>query len=180
MTKFTVVKQVPSEIGAEDYVINGPSFLQEIELNKKKNPRNQLTALFHLRGILDTIYFNYDPDKTSYSVRTAPFEGRPFNSDEELDKILVDMIGQDDPTLFKKYLDKKIKTRPKSANHIWYVDNGIKGFYEIFYQNGIPDSADEERANKKAQEALEKAERSKKWKEQQEAKKAKEQNDDSN
>lgn len=175
MTKFTVVKELPSVITSDTYIIGEPNFLPEIALHKTKAPKSKLTANFHLRVILDSIAQNYDPNMTAYSVRTAPFEGRPFSSDEDLNKILVEMIASDYPSLFKKYLDKKIKTRPKDTRIIYYLDSGIRGFYEIFYENGIADLADEERAKKKEQEALEKAERSKKWKEQQDAKKVKEQ-----
>lgn len=176
MAKFLIVKELPTNTEPGDYLIDKPNFLDEVLQHKSKAPRNKLTAPHHLRGILDTIAHNYDPENmTAYTIKVHKYEGRPFASDEELSDILVEAIRAEHPSLFTKYLDKKIKLRPKDTKTIYLLDTKIPFAYETFYQNGLSDIAEEERSKRKEQEAVEKAERSEKWRKQQEAKKQKEQ-----
>ena len=181
MAKFSIVKEAPLELSAGEYLIDKPNFLSEIEQHRSKGPKNGLTAPFHLRMILDSISQNYDPENmTAYSIKVHLYEGRPFSSDQELSDILVEAIKDGYPSMFTKYLDKKIKTRPKNINMVYYVESKIPFTYETFYQNGLDDASDIERAQRREQEALEKQERSDKWRKQQEIKKQKENNDNSN
>ncbi|MEM4726302.1 MAG: hypothetical protein QXG63_05120, partial [Nitrososphaerales archaeon] len=70
MSKFKVVSQRPETLKKGEYLIDKPSFLEEIALHRSKAPRNNLTGNFHLRMILDSIAQKYDPQNmTAYSVR---------------------------------------------------------------------------------------------------------------
>lgn len=143
MAKFIVVKEAPAELKKGEYLIDKPNFLAEIAQHRTKAPKNKLTGAFHLRMIADSIAQNYDPEQmTAYSVRVHNFEGRPFDNDETLNQIIVEMVSADYPAVFPKYLDKKIKERPRDTDIIYCVDAGIKGMYEIFYQNGLSDIKD--------------------------------------
>ena len=138
MSKFIVVSQKPETLKEGEYLIDQPSFLDEIALHRHKAPRNGLTGSFHLRMILDSIAQKYDPQNmTAYSARVHNFEGRPFSSDEELNSIIVEMLATDYPAVFSKYLDLKIKSRPKGTELVVYVDSDIQNQYEIFYSNGL-------------------------------------------
>jgi acyl-CoA hydrolase len=138
MSKFTVVTEAPQGLSKNEYVIDKTNFFEEIALHKTKTPRNGLTGAFHLRMILDSIAQNYDPENmTAYSCKVHHYEGRPFSSDEELNTVLVEMLQRDCPAVFSKYLDKKIKTRPKGIDTVYYVDSGLANAVEIFYQNGF-------------------------------------------
>lgn len=153
MAKFIVTSERPEELSEGTYVIDKPSFVEEIKLHMSKAPKNGLTGNFHLRMILDSIAQKYDPQEmTSYSVRVNNFEGRPFSSNEELNNIVVEMLQADYPKIFSKYLDTKIKTRPKNTNTIIYIDSKIKNQYEIFYQNGLaevePEKQEKAKSNK--------------------------------
>jgi hypothetical protein len=140
MGKFTVVTEAPKELAKNEYVIDKPNFLEDISLHSRKTPKNGLTGAFHMRMILDSVAQNYDPENmTAYSARVHNYEGRPFSSNEELNLIVVEMLKQDYPAVFAKYLDKKIKTRPKGVDTIYYVDSGLPQATEIFYQNGFSD-----------------------------------------
>lgn len=144
MAKFVVVKEAPTEVNKNEYVIDKPSFVSEIELHKRKAGRGGLTGSNHLRMILDSIAQNYDPEKMSaYSARVNLFEGRPYANDSELNDVVCEMLRQDYPAVFAKYLDKKIKSRPKDTQLVYYVDSGISGAEELFIQNGLDEQVEE-------------------------------------
>lgn len=145
MSRFLIVKDKPEDLKKGEYIIDKPSFLEEISLHRTKAPKNGLTGTYHLRMIVDSIAQSYDPENmNAFSVKVHNFEGRPFSSDEELDSIVVDMIADSRPELFLKYVDKKIKTRPYGTSLVYYVDSNLKGAYDLFYRNGLSDARDVE------------------------------------
>jgi hypothetical protein len=144
MAKFAVVKEAPTTLNEGDYVINKPDFLAEIESQKRKAGRQKITGLTHLRMILDAIAQNYDPQNmTAYSVRANLFEGRPYESDQDLNVIVNEMLRKDYPSIYLKYLDKKIKSRPKDTQLVYYVDSNIDGAEELFIKNGLDELVEE-------------------------------------
>lgn len=142
MAKFIVVKEAPEQLEKGDYLIGAPSFLEQIALHRAKKPRNGLTGPHYLRMIVDSIGQAYDPENmTAYSIKAHNYEGLPFSTDEDVNAILVKALLVDYPAVFPKYLDSKIRNRPKGTERIFYVNSDIKGQYELFYKNGL----DEER-----------------------------------
>lgn len=138
MSKFKVVKEAPETLNKGEYLIDTPSFLEQINLHRSKVPRNGLTGSHYIRMVVDSIAQAYDPENmTAYSVKAHLYEGRKFSSPEEMNNIVLEMLRNDCPGVFAKYLDKKIKTRPSGISLIIYVDSNIKGQYEVFYQNGL-------------------------------------------
>lgn len=138
MSKFVVVKEAPKELKKGEFVIDKPSFLQEIALHQAKKPRNGLTGNHYIRMVVDSIAQAYDPENmSSYSVKAHNYEGRKFSTDQEFNDIIIEALTNDYPAVFAKYLDVKIRTRPSGTSLIYYVDSGIKGQYEIFYKNGL-------------------------------------------
>lgn len=138
MSKFVVVKEAPKELSKGEYVIDTPSFLPQIDLHKTKKPRNGMTGSHYIRMVIDSIAQAYDPENmTAYSVKAHNYEGRKFNSDEEMNAIVLQMLHADYPSVFAKYLDTKIKLRPSGTSLVYYVDSDIQGQLEIFYKNGL-------------------------------------------
>lgn len=138
MSKFKVVKEAPSTLNKGEYLIDKPSFLEQIALHKAKKPRNGLTGSHYIRMVTDSIAQAYDPENmTAYSVKAHLYEGRPFSTDEEFNSIIVEALWNDCPSVFSKYLDVKIRNRPAKTERVIYVDSDIKGQYEIFYKNGL-------------------------------------------
>jgi hypothetical protein len=143
MGQFLVVEETPASVGQGEYVIEQPNFLKEIALHKTKTPKNGLTGSFHLRMILDSIAQNYDPQNmTAYSCKVHHFEGLAFSTDEELNSILVKMLQKDYPAVFTKYLDTRIRNRPKGAEKIYYVESGLSDANEVFYKNGFSEATE--------------------------------------
>ena len=138
MSKFVVVKEAPADLKKGEYLIDTPSFLDQINLHKSKVPRNGLTGSHYIRMIIDSIGQAYDPENmTAYAVKAHLYEGRKFSSPEEMNQIVLEMLHNDYPTVFTKYLDKKIKSRPSKTDLVIYVDSKIPFQYETFYKNGL-------------------------------------------
>lgn len=138
MSKFKVVKEAPTELKKGEFLIDTPSFLEQINLHKTKVPRNGLTGSHYIRMVVDSIAQAYDPENmTAYSVKAHNYEGRKFSTPEEMNAIVLEMLHNDYPAVFVKYLDTKIRTRPTGTNLVYYVDSKIPGQYETFYKNGL-------------------------------------------
>lgn len=156
MSKFVVVKEAPAELKKGEYLIDKPSFLPEIALHKTKKPRNNHTGSHYIRMIVDSIGQAYDPENmTAYSVKAHNYEGRRFETDEEMDAIVVEMLKNDCPGVFTKYLDKKIRTRPTGTSLVIYVDSKIPFQYEQFYNNGLSEVEKEKPSKKEKAEKTE-------------------------
>lgn len=138
MSKFKVVKEAPEQLKKGEYLIDTPTFLPEVSLHKTKKPRNGLTGSHYIRMVVDSVAQAYDPENMSaYSVKAHNYEGRKFSTDEEMNEIVLEMLRNDYPAVFAKYLDKKIRTRPSGTTLVIYVDSDIQGDRELFYKNGL-------------------------------------------
>jgi hypothetical protein len=141
MSKFVVVKEAPKDLKKGEYLIDKPSFIEQIALHSAKKPRNGLTGSHYLRMITDSIAQAYDPENMSaYSIKAHLYEGRKFSSDSEMNDIIVEALKNNYPAIFSKYLEKKIRNRPAKTELVIYVDSQISGQYELFYQNGLSEA----------------------------------------
>lgn len=138
MSKFVVVKEAPAELKKGEYLIDTPSFLEQINQHRAKAPRNGLTGSHYLRVLTEAIAATYDPQNMSaYSIKAHLYEGRKFETSEDINAIMLEALRNDYPAVFAKYLDVKIKARPSKTDLVIYVNSDIQGQYEIFYQNGL-------------------------------------------
>ena len=62
MSKFMVVKKAPEQLKKGEFLIDTPSFLEEVKLNSNKKPKNGLTGNFYIRAITETIVQKYDKE----------------------------------------------------------------------------------------------------------------------
>lgn len=152
-TKYLVVKEVPKDLPKGSYVIKTPDFLDEIKANKGREPRGNITASTHLRYIVGTIGERYDQDLSAYTVKPHLFEGRKYETDEELSKIVVEMLKTQYPAVFEKELDYRIKHRPANTNLIYYVGDFLDT--KPFFVNGIDAAESESKAKKPATKTTE-------------------------
>lgn len=144
MSKFKVVTEAPETLEKGEYVIDKPSFLEQVRENSAKKPKNGLTGSYYLRMIADAIAAKYAPGvMTAFSFKAHLYEGRPFTTDEDVDKILLEALTNDFPAIFTHYLDNKIKTRPSGTTMIYYVDSGLNNAKDIFYANGLSEGDNE-------------------------------------
>lgn len=134
-TRFTVVKEEPTDLPKDTYVIKSPDFLEEITSNKSREPRGNHTSPTHLRYIVGSIGAKYDPELSAYTVKPHLFEGRKYDSDKELSSVIVEMLQSQYPKVFESYLDYKIKQRPAGTKLIYFV--GDYKNTKSFITNGI-------------------------------------------
>lgn len=150
MVRFKFVSSAPETLNKGEYVIDKPSFLEEIRANKSKAPRSSTTTNHYLRSLLEAIANKYDPNMNPYKIPIVNYEGIEYSSDEDLDNILVRMLWKEYPQIFPKYLDHKIKSRPRDTKLIFYVDSKIKEVYEVFEGNGVFELTEQEEESKKS------------------------------
>jgi len=134
-TKFVSVKEEPKDLPKDTFVIKPPDFLQEIHENRGREPRGGLTAVNHLRAIVHSIGSRYDETLTEFSVRPTLYEGRRYNSNEELAAIVTEMLKTQFPKIFDSYLEFQIKNRPRNTKLIYVVGDHLNE--TAFYRNGI-------------------------------------------
>jgi hypothetical protein len=134
-TKFVVVKEEPKDISKDSMVIKTPDFLEEIKANKQREPRGGYTSPTHLRYIAGSIGARYDQELGAYTIKPHLFEGRKYNSDEDLSKIVVEMLRAQYPKVFQSYIDYKIKSRSAATKLIYFV--GDHKETKPFLANGL-------------------------------------------
>lgn len=139
MSKYVVVTpdQVPSPLRDGEWVINPPTFIEEIELaqNRRNNAR-KLTTAPYLRSIGNMIAIAYDPTFNALTgLHAHRYTGREYNNVQELSLIVLDMFRNDYPVIFERYIDKKIKERPNRTKLVYYT--GDPKDTAVFIQNGL-------------------------------------------
>lgn len=152
-TKYLVVKEAPKDLPKGSYVIKTPDFLKEIQENKGREPRGNITASTHLRYIVGTIGERYDQNLSAYTIKPHLFEGRKYENEQELSKIVVEMLKAQYPAIFEKELDYQIKHRPANTNMIYYVGDFLDT--KPFFVNGIDAAEPDTKSKKPAAKATE-------------------------
>lgn len=140
MTKFVVVDKAPETLEKGELVISSPAFMEQILANAKKQPRNGLIAVNHVREILQSIGVKYDSELNSMRIKLAGYVGVPFKNNDELSAVIVRILRTEYPSIFEKVLDYDLKNRPLGTKLIYYVGN-FKGT-TAFFKHGI-DNIDE-------------------------------------
>lgn len=140
MSKFVVVKEKPADLKKGEYLIDTPSFVTQIAQHKVKKPRSNLTERMYLDAIMNSIGETYDAGNTdphSNRVKYHNYTGILAPEDKDVNEVLLRAIRSDCSHLLGKYLDTKVRQRPKDTTLVIYVDSDIQGQYEIFQNNGL-------------------------------------------
>ena len=139
MSKYVVVSQdqVPTTLRPGEYVINTPDFLEEIRgAQARQHSRRKLTTASYLRSIGNMIAISYDPTFNALTqLHAHSYEGREFNNESELSAIVLEMLQNDYPQIFDKYLDHKIKNRPLGTKLIYFTGHHTQT--GPFFMNGF-------------------------------------------
>lgn len=125
MSKYVVVKEAPEKLEKGEIVINPPTFVEQINENVRKAPRQNLTAINHLREILQSIAVKYDPDMNVMKFRLVNYEGVPYANVGELSAIVTRILRNEYPAVFDRYLDYELKNRPLGTKLIYYTGDFI-------------------------------------------------------
>lgn len=140
MAKFVVVSKAPEKLEKGEIVINQPNFIEQIEANKQKAPRNHLTAVNHLREILQSVGVKYDAELNAMRIKLVNYIGLPFKDNSDLSTIVVKILKNEHPGVFQKVLEYDLGHRPSHTKLVYYV--GDSAYCEPFFKAGL-DSIDE-------------------------------------
>lgn len=138
MAKVLFVSEAPKNLKANELVINPPNFLNEIHMSKAKGTGKKVTSLHHMRQILMLIGNTYDPEGTFNSYTSIPltrFEGLPFETDEDLNQIVIRMLNKHYPVMLDKVIEYNLKKRSQKVDTIYFT--GDKDKAQLFIKNGI-------------------------------------------
>jgi hypothetical protein len=139
MAKFVIVDSVPNKIEEDSLVVAMPNFLEEIRQNHGKRPRINATAINHLRAILFTIGQKYDQNFNSYTdINLSNFEGRPYNTDEQLSEIVLEIINKQRPSLVDNYVKTALSRRSRNTSTVYFV--GPKEKANLFIEAGLDEA----------------------------------------
>ena len=132
MAKFVVVKQAPEILERGEIVLSQPDFMEQVVANIKKAPKFKQTAINHLREVLTSIAEKYDHDMNVFKIRLLNYQGLAFNSNEDMSAIVVNILKNEYPIIFDKYLEHQLKNRPMTTKLVYYVGdlNTTKPFYD--------------------------------------------------
>ena len=135
MAKFVVVKNAPEKLEKGEIVITPPTFLAQIQENARKAPRKQLTAINHLREILNSIATKYDTEMNVMKFRLVNYEGLPYANNEDLSVVILRILKEQYPQVLEKYLEKEIQSRPLGTQLVYYT--GSFNTTGPFYKSGL-------------------------------------------
>lgn len=143
MVKFKMVKKLPTKLEDNDYVINSPDFVDEInevpDNRRKTKDGNMLSTPNFLRKVVNQIGLRYGNENFNFmtACRVSNYDSIPYKDAEELSKkIIVPMFEIDYPIIFEDYITTKIKAAPTSTKIIYYVGNNSFA-KDAFRKNGI-------------------------------------------
>jgi hypothetical protein len=136
MSVYTVVGETPKNLTATDFVIEKPTFLEEIAKSKVKRGVNKLTTAPSLRDIFMAITDKYDNTVNPYHLKLSKYEGIKFEKDEDLIPLIYRIISDNKLDLVEAAVDLKIKTRPLGTEVIYYVTSDLDGV-GAFAKNGV-------------------------------------------
>jgi hypothetical protein len=136
MSVYTVVGEIPKELGKNDFVILKPAFLEEIAKTKNKRGVSRLTTASSLRDIFMLITDKYDPKVNPYHLKLSKYEGIKYESDEDLVPLIYRIIEDNKLNLIESAVDVAIKNRPHGTEVIYYVTSDLDGV-GAFAKNGI-------------------------------------------
>lgn len=136
MATFKRVDEAPENLKDNECVINKPDFQEMIEKTRKRRGVSGLTKATSLRDIFMAITDKYAPEINPYHLKLSKYEGRAFETDDDLRAIVFKIINDFDLNLLEKAVEYEIKNRPSKTDFIYYVSPDLEGT-SAFIKMGI-------------------------------------------
>lgn len=136
MSVYTVVGEAPKNLGPNEFLIEKPTFLEEIGKTKSKRGVSKLTTASSLRDIFMLITDKYDQKVNPYHLKLSKYEGIKYDTDQDLVPLLYRIIDDNKLNLIESAVDVAIKSRPHGTELIYYVTSDLDGV-GAFAKNGI-------------------------------------------
>jgi hypothetical protein len=146
MSVFVCPSQLPEQIDKGCYVVPQVSFIEEIEKCRSKQPRGNIVSRYHLREIIAAITSKYmSPEfDTLMEVNISNAVGKIYNSDEELNDILIDLFDRVCPKIYDGYAMWYLKNRPLGTKLVYFMPGkrGNMALYQLGLQPIAPKDVD--------------------------------------
>lgn len=144
MTKYVKVKKAPEELEKGEVVISGPNFCEEISKVWRRAPKNHYTTSNFMRDCAAVVGEKYMREKFDalMTVNTSRFRGLPFETVEDVNEIVKEMLARSTPEIFDNYVDFHIKQRPVGTKLIYFL--GDHSQTTSFVLNGIDEIKEKE------------------------------------
>lgn len=127
MATFKRVDKAPEKLKENECVIVKPDFQEMIEATRKRRGVSGLTKASSLRDIFMAITDKYAPEVNPYHLKLSKFEGRAYETDDDLRKIIFKIINDFDLNLLEKAVEYEAKNRPSQTDTIYYVSPDLAG-----------------------------------------------------
>lgn len=121
MATFKRVDKAPETLKDNECVIFKPDFQEMIETTRKRRGVSNLTKATSLRDIFMAITDKYAPEVNPYHLKLSKYEGRAYETDDDLRAIVFKIIEDLELNLVEKALEFEIKNRPSKTDFIYYV-----------------------------------------------------------
>jgi len=127
MIEYERVGTAPEKCKKDEYVINRPTFIEEIRNAKGRSGDKGLTTLGRLRNIFVEIGNKYSEAFSAYSnINLSNFVGLPFKDEKELSKIVCKIVDLQIPDAVDKLIEDQLKTMPNGVNKIYFVADDLQ------------------------------------------------------
>jgi hypothetical protein len=142
--QFVRVKEAPAELRKDEYLINAPTFLDEVRACFNKRPRNEVMSINYLRELVAAVGAKYLPEtfNAMTDVNVSQFKGTPCTSEVEANEILLKLFKREYPAALDAFVEYHIKKRPNGTKTILYLGTGDQssvflklGFQEVLLKD---------------------------------------------
>lgn len=134
MANYKLVRQAPEKLNKNEFVIEKPNFLEQIISTKGRRGVTKLTTSSYLRDVLMAITDKFDNTINPYNLKLSKYQGLSYDTDEDINAIIMRIIEDNELPLVEKAVENKIKTRPIDTEIIYYVSedtNGLSAFLKM-------------------------------------------------
>jgi hypothetical protein len=141
MAKFVKVKEAPSNLDKDCYVIEAPNFKKQIEKVGSKQSKSGLITPNYLREVFAAIGSEYAPETFNplTSINVSHYRGVPLSN---VESTIRSIIETQCPHFIDLFVDKKIKSRPNGTKLIYFLGDFKQT--SMFSQNGIDEIKEKE------------------------------------
>lgn len=144
--RFCYVKIPPKHLGKDEYFIDSPNFMLEIDRCSSKQSRSGLMTANYLRELVQLCGETYmGPEFSALTaINASNYIGLSCKTEEETHDILIKLFNDQLPQMLTAYVEHFIKCRPLGTKLIYFI--GDPGQAEAFIKMGCEQVLEKELA----------------------------------
>lgn len=125
--EYILVDEAPKALKENEMVILKPTFVEQIAKSKLRRGIKKLTTANALRDALMLITDKYDNTVNPYRINLSAYEGLEYKTDQDLSKIVLKILSDQNVDLITKAIDFELKNRDLKVDTVYYVSNDLEG-----------------------------------------------------